>query len=248
MARAAAEEDGRRSGGEERSDAAQPCPVGPPARREDEVERPEPVAPFKEVIAEIKQAGGHTYRLCYQCGKCDVVCPWNRVRSFSMRRLIREASLGLTEIEGEDIWRCTTCGSCPSHCPRGVEQIELGVSLRRIATEYGVFPTSARSARTASGSLLADGNPLSEDRDRRADWAKGLPFVRPFEEGMELCYFVGCTTALDSRARGLARAFVRVLGAAGEGFRTLGTKEPCCGEIARILAKMNLDYIDASLL
>jgi Fe-S oxidoreductase len=191
------------------------------------------VAPFKEVIAEIKQAGGHTYRLCYQCGKCDVVCPWNRVRSFSMRRLIREASLGLTEIEGEDIWRCTTCGSCPSHCPRGVEQIELGVSLRRIATEYGVFPTSARSARTASGSLLADGNPLSEDRDRRADWAKGLPFVRPFEEGMELCYFVGCYFSYDPRMKKVAVATARILERAGVAFGILGAKESCCGESIR---------------
>jgi heterodisulfide reductase subunit C len=26
----------------------------------------------------------------------------------------------MTDIENEDIWRCTTCGSCPQQCPRDV--------------------------------------------------------------------------------------------------------------------------------
>ena len=60
----------------------------------------ETVAPFTEVVDEIEEAGGGVFRLCYQCGKCDVVCPWNKVRAFSMRKLIRQAEFGLTEIEG----------------------------------------------------------------------------------------------------------------------------------------------------
>ncbi len=100
----------------------------------------ETVAPFKEIIDVIKEEGGDAFKFCYQCGKCDSVCPWNRVRSFSMRKLVRQASLGLTEIESEDIWRCSTCGRCPQNCPRGVKQIESGVALRRIATQNGVFP------------------------------------------------------------------------------------------------------------
>jgi len=192
----------------------------------------ETVAPFKEVIEEVKAAGGETVKLCYQCGKCDVVCPWNRVRNFSIRKIIHEASLGLTEIEAEDIWRCTTCGTCPSRCPRGVKQIELGVSLRRIASEYGVFPASVRAARTASGSLLADGNPLSEDREKRADWASGLS-VKPFAEGMDILYFVGCYFSYDPRMKKVAVATANILNGAGVDFGILGTKESCCGESIR---------------
>ena len=44
----------------------------------------ETVAPFAEIVEEIKKAGGEAFRLCYQCGKCDVVCPWNRVTQFSI--------------------------------------------------------------------------------------------------------------------------------------------------------------------
>ncbi len=189
-------------------------------------------APFKEVIAEIKAAGGGVARLCYQCGKCDVVCPWNRVRDFSIRKLIREASLGLTAIEEEEIWRCTTCGTCPAACPRGVEQIELGVALRRVASSYEVFPASARAARTARGSLQSDGNPLGEPREKRADWSRELE-LPTFAEGMELLYFVGCYYAYDPRLRKVAHATARVLKQAGVSFGVLGTKESCCGESIR---------------
>lgn len=192
----------------------------------------ETVAPFKEVIEEIRVAGGAAARLCYQCGKCDTVCPWNRVRRFSLRKLIREASLGLTEIESEDIWRCTTCGTCPAQCPRGVKQIDVGVSLRRIASGYDVFPASVRAARTARGSLLSAGNPLGEERGKRADWAAGLP-VRPFAEGMELLYFVGCYLSYDPRLKKVAAATADILHRAGVDFGILGTAESCCGESIR---------------
>ena len=192
----------------------------------------ETVAPFKEVIEEIKQAGGEATRLCYQCGKCDVVCPWNKVSNFSMRKLIREASFGLTEIEQEDLWRCTTCGTCPDACPRGVGQIGIATSLRRIATNYEVFPAAVKSVRTAGGSLVTDGNPLSEDRGKRADWAAGLG-VPAFEEGMEVLYFVGCYYAYDPRLKKVAVATTKLLQKAGVAFGTLGVEESCCGESIR---------------
>ena len=190
------------------------------------------VAPFKEVIDEIKAAGGGAFRSCFQCGLCDTVCPWNRVRPFSIRRIIREATFGLTEIEGEDIWRCTTCGRCPQRCPRGVKQIEVGVSLRRVASEYEVFPASVRSARTARTSLISEGNPLQEERKKRADWTKGLS-VKPFAEGMEVLYFVGCYLSYDPRMKKVAAATANILNRAGVGFGILGDKENCCGESIR---------------
>jgi len=213
----------------------------------------ETVAPLAEIIQEIKEAGGDAFRLCYQCGKCDVVCPWNRVRNFSIRKIIRQATLGLPEIELEDIWRCTTCGTCPSQCPRGVEQIEVGVAIRRIATEYGVFPGSVRAVRTAGGSLTTDGNPLNEERAKRDAWAAGLG-VKPFAEGMEILYFVGCYYSYDPRMKKVAVATARLLQKAGVDFGILGTEESCCGEsirktgneeVFRTLAKENIKrFID----
>jgi len=192
----------------------------------------ETVAPYKEIIDVIKDSGGETFKLCYQCGLCDTVCPWNKVRTFSIRKIIREATFGLTEIESEDIWRCATCGRCVEQCPRGVQQIELGVSLRRIATEYGVFPAPVKSIRTISAGLTAQGNPFGEERKNRADWAKGLS-VKTFTEGMEILYFPGCYPSYDPRMQRVARATVNILNTAGVDFGILGQKESCCGESIR---------------
>ncbi len=192
----------------------------------------ETVAPFKEVIDEIKQAGGEVFRFCYQCGKCDTVCPWNRVRAFSMRKLIREATFGLTETENEDIWRCTTCGRCPQECPRGVKQIEISVALRRFASEYEVFPASVKPARTARASIISNGNPLQLERSKRADWANGLA-VKPYSEGMDILYFVGCYLSYDPRMKKVAAATANILKKAGINFGILGARESCCGESIR---------------
>ena len=192
----------------------------------------ETVVPFPETIAEVKEAGGEVYKYCYQCGKCDVVCPWNRVRKFSIRKLIREASFGLTQIESEELWRCTTCGNCPQECPRGVKQVEFGVALRRVASKYDVFPASVRSARAVRASVFLEGNPLNEERKRRADWAKDLP-VRPFVEGMEVLYFVGCYYSYDPRLKKAAAATAHILAKAGVRFGILGERESCCGESIR---------------
>jgi Fe-S oxidoreductase len=190
------------------------------------------VAPLEEVVELTKDAGGESFKYCFQCGLCDTVCPWNRVRDFSMRRLIRQATFGLTEIETEEIWRCTTCGRCPQRCPRGVNQIEVGVSSRRIATEFDEFPSTVRPVRAIGASLLGEGNPLDEVRSKRADWAKGLS-VNTFEEGMEVLYFVGCYLSYDPRLQEVAAATVDILNKAGVEFGILGTKENCCGESIR---------------
>ena len=188
--------------------------------------------PFIEILEEIKEVGGDAYRLCFQCGLCDAVCPWNHVRKFSIRKIIREAAFGLTEIESDDIWCCTTCGTCPSVCPRGVDQIELGIALRRLASNYDVFAASAAATQSARGSLTAEGNPLNEDREKRADWAEGLS-VKPFTEDTEILFFGCCYLSYDPRMKKVAKATAAVLNKAGVNYGILGTQESCCGESIR---------------
>jgi len=192
----------------------------------------ETVAPYKEIIDVIKESGGEAFKLCFQCGLCDTVCPWNRVINFSMRKIVREATFGLTEIESEDIWRCTTCGRCPQQCPRDVKQIESVVSLRKIATEYGVFPKPVTPIRTVRGSLVGEGNPIGEERKKRADWAEGLS-VKTFTEEMEILYFPGCYLCYDPRLKKAATATANILNLSGVDFGILGPKESCCGESIR---------------
>jgi Fe-S oxidoreductase len=213
----------------------------------------ETISPFKEAIDAIKQAGGEASKYCYQCGLCDAVCPWNRVRQFSIRGIVRQATFGVPEIEGEDIWRCTTCNMCPSRCPRGVKQIEVGVAIRRISAEYGAVPDSIH---TISASLGSEGNPLGEKREKRGAWAEPLG-VKTFTEGMGVLYFPGCYLSYDPRLKKVAAATASVLNAAGVDFGILGAKENCCGESIRKtgdevlfkkLAKENIkNFIDAGV-
>jgi Fe-S oxidoreductase len=216
----------------------------------------ENIADYKEIVDTIRSKGGEAFKYCYQCGLCDTVCPWNRVRSFSMRKLIRQATFGMTEIEGEEMWRCTTCGRCPQRCPRGVGILEVGVAARRVATEFGVFPNSVRPVRGISASLAGEGNPLNAERSKRADWAEGLG-VSTFEEGMEILFFPCCYLTYDPRMKKVARATATVLKKAGVNFGILGTRENCCGEsirkagdedLFRRLAKENIKaFIDAGV-
>ena len=192
----------------------------------------ETLAPFKEVIDEVREKGGDAVKYCYQCGKCDTVCPWNRVRQFSVRRIVREATFGLSEIEKEEIWRCTTCGRCPQRCPRDVKQIDDMVAIRRMAAGYGVFPGSVKPYRNIAAGLQNQGNPFSEDRKTRADWAAGLN-VPAFAEGMEILYFPCCYCSYDPRLKKVAQATARILKKADVDFGILGSKENCCGESIR---------------
>lgn len=192
----------------------------------------ETVAPEKEIIEVIKEKGGDSFKSCYQCGLCDVVCPWNRVRDFSMRKIIRQATFGLTEIDQEEIWRCTTCKTCVERCPRGVDQIQAGVALRKLAAEYDVYPGNVAPISKVVASLTSEGNSLGGDRDKRAEWAKGLP-IKTYAEGMEVLYFTGCYLSYDPRMRKVAAATAAILNKAGVDFGILGSKESCCGESIR---------------
>jgi len=192
----------------------------------------ESLTDYREIVDVIKESGGDAVKRCYQCGLCDTVCPWNKVIDFSMRKIIREATFGMTNIETEDIWRCTTCGKCPQRCPRDVQQIDDTVALRRMATEFKVFPKHVQSIRTISAGLTSEGNPLNEKRADRAKWAEGLG-VKPFKEGMEFLYFACCYLCYDPRLKKVARATAELLKKAKVDFGILSTGENCCGESIR---------------
>ncbi len=189
------------------------------------------VTPFVEAIDIVKEAGGEALESCYQCGLCSGTCPWNLVRSFIVRRLIHQAQLGLVDFESEETWICSTCGACVARCPRGVEIIDVIRSLRRtiIGLGAGYAPDSLRMVLK---NIAAIGNPLGEDREKRADWAEGLG-VKAFTPEMELLYFPGCIPAYDPKVQRVARAIAGILQKAGIDFGILGSEESCCGESVR---------------
>ena len=184
------------------------------------------IIPLEEGTRVIKEAGGEALRQCYQCGLCSGSCPWNLVKKFSIRRMIREGQYGF--FETESWWTCTTCATCTTRCPRGVDIIEIVKALRRIMVEANVVPANIQNMIT---SLALEGNPWRETRGKRKDWV-GLD-VKSFTPGTDWLYFACCTLAYDPAEKRVAQATTNILKRAGIDFGTLGARETCCGESVR---------------
>ena len=213
----------------------------------------EVLSPYKEATEVIVEAGGEPLRLCYQCGLCTGICPWNLVRSFVVRRLMHEAQLGTTDFGSEDAWICASCGACVQRCPRGVEIIDVMRAVRRavVSLGIGIVPDALRiSAKNIAGV----GNPFGEVPERRGDWVKDLK-VKKFAQGTEILYFPCCVPAYDPDAKGISQSTATILNKLGIDFGILGSEEKCCGEAIRkagyedtfqSLAQANIDVFNTS--
>lgn len=191
----------------------------------------EALRPYKEATEVVLQSGGEPLRLCYQCGGCTALCPWNLVRAFGVRRLIREAQLGTTDFGNADIWICATCAACVQACPRGVEIIDVMRALRRTIVSLGVGAVPDALRLTAKN-IAGTANPFGEEREKRSRWAEDLG-IRELTRTTELLYFPCCIPALDPDAKVISQATSTILTRLGTNFGVLGAEESCCGEAVR---------------
>ena len=179
---------------------------------------------------------------CIQCGKCTGGCPVSLKSPLNIRRLIYETLLfpELEEVDGlKGLWDCTTCRTCMDRCPKGVKPMELIIGMRGLLVEEGRIETTIRDALE---SVFKHGNPWGRIRDKRSDWAEGLPVrnIAEVDGVVDVLYFVCCTAAYDPRVSEVARAMVRSFNAAGVDFATLGNEENCCGSEVRRMGEEGL--------
>jgi Fe-S oxidoreductase len=190
------------------------------------------LAPFKEGIDLIREAGGDAFKLCWQCSLCSASCPWNTVRTFMPHKMICQSRYGLVDLEDEDWWLCSTCNMCVSRCPRGVAITDIIRSARKIMLEFQ-YERAPASLRSAMGSLSSEGNPWGSERSKRAVWAENLG-IQPYSSDQhEVLYFPCCVPAYDPKLGSVARATATLLRSTGASFGILGEKESCCGESVR---------------
>ena len=195
---------------------------------------------------------------CTRCGRCVDVCPstgagepfsprdfllgsksdaWRRHRPaiatpWKPKTEENDTSAGDSR-QTASSWHCTTCRACLEVCPVYVATPDIVREVRRAAVERGTDVPSHLAQSLEK--LFKYNNPWEASKKKRASWSKdlGVADLTKNRDKQPLCYFVGCTTAIDTRAQGLAKSFAEILGRAGVPFGTLGKKEPCCGDIAR---------------
>lgn len=187
--------------------------------------------PLLEVTDALVDAGGGALLECLQCGTCTGVCPHGLVRSHSVRRLVRQAALGLEGFE-PGAWLCLTCRACVDRCPQQIDLTAVMQSMRAVAAEMGGLPPGLSAA---VGSLAAAGgqNPWGGELRDRARWLEQLQ-PGPAAAEPDVVYFNCCTTAYDPRARRLAALAVALLRRAGLAVGTTAATgdEVCCGDLA----------------
>ena len=197
------------------------------------------------------------YDACMRCGRCAHVCPSTGAgEPFAPREFVHATRLELwrehspvgdirflnptPSMDSKTAWYCTTCAACLEVCPVYGAPFEAVAKKRVLLVEEGKDVPDLMNQTLER--LYNYDNPWVASKRERAAWAKGLEIPVLTSGGKEppLCYFVGCTTSFDARAQGIARAFTGILRKAGVRFGILGEKEPCCGDIARVVGESGL--------
>jgi len=169
----------------------------------------------------------HKLLECIQCGMCTGSCPVSRKAQLNIRRYMREVAITgkVTVHPPNELWSCTTCATCGIRCPKELTPYDFLIDIRSIAVEEGQIATTLRDALE---STFKNGNPWGRIRSKRSEWAQDLN-VKHVSQGVEILYFVGCTSAYDPRVQEVARSLVACLQKAGVDFGILGNEENCCG-------------------
>jgi heterodisulfide reductase subunit C2 len=95
---------------------------------------------------DIERLAGTAVRDCYQCGKCSAGCPMAEHMDLLPNQLVRLVQLGRVSraVRSEAIWKCVSCMTCSTRCPKSVDCAGLMDALRQRAFEEGVAPEERR--------------------------------------------------------------------------------------------------------
>lgn len=220
-----------------------------------------PSAALRKLVPETGDIGANTARdfswkqrleadACVSCGRCEENCPAfisgkslspRKVMAGILAQLRTGSGTPLLEdaVTGDEVWSCTTCMACATHCPVYAEAMDKIVDMRRYRVlGKGDLPPEARPV---IRNLELFGDVQGYGVSRRMDWARGLdiPMAGDGRE-TDVLLWVGCSGAFHPRNRQTAQALVKILKAAEVTFSILGKAESCCGDPARRLGEEDL--------
>jgi Fe-S oxidoreductase/nitrate reductase gamma subunit len=197
------------------------------------------------------------YDACMRCGRCVEVCPSAGAgEPFAPREFVQNSRLALwraqssvgdirflnqaKEIESQTAWFCTTCAACLEVCP------VYGGAFRTVSKKRAALVEEGKGVPDLMNQTLERlfnyENPWVSSKRERTTLVKTLelPLLKRGAKDVPLCYFVGCTTSYDARAQEIARSFSTLMKKAEVPFGVLADKEPCCGDIPRVVGEVGL--------
>ena len=101
---------------------------------------------FAEMIRELS---GTDVGACFQCGKCASGCPVSYAMDRTPAQLVHAIQLGLRDqvLRSTAIWLCSSCQTCTTRCPQGVDVAAVMDAARIIAQRERVAPSVPGVAR-----------------------------------------------------------------------------------------------------
>ena len=111
-------------------------------------------------FSEVEKLSGQKILSCYICGKCSAGCPISSLMDIQPHQVIRLIQLGQEEevLKSRTIWLCSSCFTCASRCPRGINLAAIMEALRALVLRRGVDHVSPSKI---SPSLLAEAPQLA---------------------------------------------------------------------------------------
>lgn len=93
-------------------------------------------------IREIRRAGGDTFKACYQCATCSVMCSLSPEQKPFPRKEMVLAQWGQADrlMRDPDVWSCYQCNDCSVNCPRGARPGDVMAAIRSYAYRDFAFP------------------------------------------------------------------------------------------------------------
>jgi heterodisulfide reductase subunit C2 len=83
---------------------------------------------------------------CYQCGKCSAGCPVAEHADLLPSQLMRLVQIGRIDraLRSQAIWKCVSCLTCSTRCPKSVDCAGVIDALRQLAFEKGLVSEQSR--------------------------------------------------------------------------------------------------------
>ena len=93
-----------------------------------------------------KLPGGDKILECIQCGVCSGGCPTRYSMDYSPTQIIKMITLGMRDevLSSYTIWKCSSCYTCFSRCPRGIDFTTLMMSLKNLSLKENLAKSKVK--------------------------------------------------------------------------------------------------------